>query len=63
MTRCSPRWCWKLALGSWLVMGSAIGDTREVEQLPLSIFSKNAVQVGAKTWQGKNLDYGKSNAF
>ncbi|MBN3943588.1 MAG: filamentous hemagglutinin N-terminal domain-containing protein [Nostoc sp.] len=26
MTRSSPRWCWKLAVVSWLVMGSAIGE-------------------------------------
>ncbi|MDZ8263509.1 filamentous hemagglutinin N-terminal domain-containing protein [Nostoc sp. ChiQUE01b] len=26
MTRCSPSWCWKFALGSWLVMGSTIGE-------------------------------------
>ncbi|MCC5623898.1 filamentous hemagglutinin N-terminal domain-containing protein [Nostoc sp. CHAB 5715] len=26
MTRCRPRWCWKFALGSWFVMGSAIGE-------------------------------------
>ncbi|MEH1836671.1 MAG: filamentous hemagglutinin N-terminal domain-containing protein [Nostoc sp.] len=24
--RCRRRWCWKLALGSWLVIGSAIGE-------------------------------------
>ncbi|QFS48678.1 S-layer family protein [Nostoc sphaeroides CCNUC1] len=26
MTRCKPLWRWKLALGSWLVIGSAIGE-------------------------------------
>ncbi|WP_322699553.1 filamentous hemagglutinin N-terminal domain-containing protein [Nostoc sp. DedQUE08] len=26
MTRCRQHWCWKFALGSWLVMGSAIGE-------------------------------------
>ncbi|WP_448270431.1 hypothetical protein [Nostoc sp. DSM 114159] len=90
ITRCKPLWRWKFALGSWLVMGSAIGEA----VLPSKNFIPKGLRVGdgkslllvgdnismnggglfafggrvelgglAKTWQEKNLDYGKSNVL